>query len=82
MYTPFSAESLFRASLRPGQMMESLFDCVPGAFFFREGSRESLYGAVGESFAQTLGEESIEKMIGKTDYDYSPDFLADGFYRG
>ena len=38
--------------------------------------------AGGQSFAQTFGEESIERMIGKTDYDYSPDFLADGFFRG
>lgn len=69
----------FLASLRPGQLMEALFDCVPGAFFFVK-DRESRFMGGGLSFAQTLGEESIELMIGKTDHDYSPDFLADAFY--
>ncbi|MDG1242464.1 MAG: AraC family transcriptional regulator [Opitutae bacterium] len=72
-------QSDFLASLRPGQLLEALFDCVPGAFFFVK-DRESRFMAGGRSFAQTLGETSMEVMIGKTDYDYSPDFLADGFY--
>jgi len=76
---PHSLQESFFQTLRPGQMMESLFDCVPGAFFFVK-DRESRFMGGGRSFAQTLGEESIDKMIGKTDYDYSPDFLADGFY--
>ena len=72
-------QARFLASLRPGQLMESLFDCVPGAFFFVKDC-ESRFMAGGQSFAQTFGEASIERMIGKTDYDYSPDFLADGFF--
>ena len=72
-------QAQFRASLRPDQLMESLFDSVPGAFFFVK-DRESRFMAGGQSFAQTFGEESIERMIGKTDYDYSPDFLADVFF--
>lgn len=79
MYSPQALQESFRRSLRPGQLMESLFDCVPGAFFFVK-DRESRFMAGGRSFAQTLGEDSIEAMIGKTDYDYSPDFLANGFY--
>ncbi len=77
--TPQALQESFRQALRPGQLMESLFDCVPGAFFFVK-DRASRFMAGGRSFAQTLGEDSIEGMIGKTDYDYSPDFLADGFY--
>ena len=78
-FSPQALQESFREALRPGQLMEALFDCVPGAFFFVK-DRESRFMAGGRSFAQTLGEGSIEAMIGKTDYDYSPDFLADGFY--
>lgn len=78
-FTPQALKESFCQSLRPGQLMESLFDCVPGAFFFAK-DRESRFMAGGQSFAKTLGEESMECLIGKTDYDYSPDFLADGFY--
>ena len=79
IFSPQALQESFRQTLRPGQLMESLFDCVPGAFFFVK-DRESRFMAGGRSFAQTLGETSMEAMIGKTDYDYSPDFLADGFY--
>lgn len=72
-------QSDFLASLRSGQMLESLFDQVPGAYYFVK-DRESRFMAGSQSFARTLGEESIDLMIGKTDYDYSPDFLADVFY--
>ena len=78
-FSPQALQGPFRQSLRSGQLLESLFDCVPGAFFFVK-DRESRFMAGGRSFAQTLGETSMERMIGKTDYDYSPDFLADGFY--
>ena len=76
--TPDFRES-FLESLRPGQLVESLFDSLPGAFYFVK-DREARFIAGSCSFAQTLGESSIEAMVGKTDYDYSPDFLADGFY--
>jgi AraC-like DNA-binding protein len=69
----------FLTSLRPGQLLESLFDQVPGAYYFVK-DRSSRFMGGSASFAQTLGESCIESMIGKTDYDYSPDFLADGFY--
>ncbi|CAA6678565.1 MULTISPECIES: AraC family transcriptional regulator [unclassified Lentimonas] len=69
----------FLSSLRPGQLLESLFDNVPGAFFFVKDIESRFMGG-SLSFAQTLGEVSIDVMIGRTDYDYSPDFLADGFY--
>lgn len=32
-------------------------------------------------FARSLGETAVAAMLGKTDYDYSPDFLADAFYK-
>jgi AraC-like DNA-binding protein len=75
--TPEQAQ--FLEAMQPGQMLESLFDAVPGAFYFVK-DRESRFMAGSQSFAETLGEDSITPMIGKTDFDYSPDFLADTFY--
>ncbi|MDG1667630.1 MAG: AraC family transcriptional regulator [Opitutae bacterium] len=77
--TAVKMQSDFLTSLRPGQLLESLFDHVPGAYYFVK-DRESRFMAGSQSFARTLGEQSIEVMLGKTDYDYSPDFLADGFF--
>ncbi len=31
------------------------------------------------SFARTLGVNSVEELVGRTDHDFSPDFLADAF---
>ncbi len=59
--------------------MEALFDAVPGAFYFVK-DRESRFMGCSHSFARTFGESDPSALIGKTDYDYSPDFLADGFY--
>lgn len=68
----------FFSSLAQGQLMDELFDSVPGAYFFVK-DRESRFMGGSRSFAETMGEAGIETMIGKTDYDYSPDFLADAF---
>ena len=81
-FCPSSARSqsgTFLASLRPGQLLEELFEHVPGVLYFVK-DRESRFMAGSDRFAKTLGAPSIEAMIGKTDHDYSPDFLADGFY--
>lgn len=69
----------FYKTLRSDQFISSLFDCVPGAFFFVK-DRESRFMDGSRSFARTLGADSMEALIGKTDYDFSPDFLADAFY--
>lgn len=66
-------------SLRRGQSLVALFDSVPGAHFFVK-DRQSRFMDGSRSFAHTLGESSIDSMLGKTDHDYSPDFLADAFY--
>lgn len=70
----------FYNSLASGPWVEELFDIVPGAYFFVK-DRKSRFMGGSQDFAKTLGETRIEAMIGKTDYDYSPDFLADAFYR-
>lgn len=76
---PKETASRFLDNLQPGQMLEALFDAVPGAFFFVK-DRKSRFMSGSQSFAETLGEDFVLPMIGKTDYDYSPDFLADTFY--
>ena len=85
MATPVSefnvveARSHFMASLAPGQLMESLFDLVPGVIYFVK-DRQSRFMGCSQSFAETLGGDKPADLFGKMDYDFSPDFLADAFY--
>ena len=69
----------FMDFLRPGQLLETLLDSVPGTFYFVK-DLESRFMGGSQSFAESLGEDSISPMVGKTDFDYSPDFLAEVFY--
>lgn len=69
----------FFAALQPGQLLASLFNAIPGVYYFVKDSEGRFMGA-SSSFARMFGESSVEALIGKTDYDYSPDFLADAFY--
>lgn len=75
-----NVQKRFFKSLAAGQLMFELFDSVPGAYFFVK-DRNSRFMGGSSSFAKTFGEARIDAMIGKTDYDYSPDFLANAFYR-
>jgi AraC-like DNA-binding protein len=69
----------FFTRLAPGPWIGELFDIVPGVYFFVK-DRKSRFMGGSHDFAKTLGERRIETLIGKTDYDYSPDFLADAFF--
>lgn len=69
----------FLESLASGQLMEPLFDSLPGTYFFVK-DRNSRFRGASAGFARSLGQERVGAIIGKTDYDYSPDFLADAFY--
>lgn len=73
------ARQLFLNSLRAGQLFDALFDSIPGAFFFVKDADCRFMGA-SLSFAKLMGESAVENLLGKTDYDYSPDFLADAFH--
>ncbi len=68
----------FLNSLRPGQMLEALFNSIPDVYYFYKDSKCRFMGG-GDNFARLMGESSITQMIGKTDYDYCADFLADAF---
>jgi AraC-like DNA-binding protein len=69
----------FLQSLRQGQMLDSLFEAVPGVYFFYK-DKESRFMGGSNGFANLFGQSSMEPMIGKTDYDFCADFLADGFH--
>ncbi|PXA04307.1 hypothetical protein DDZ13_07175 [Coraliomargarita sinensis] len=76
---PVNVQKTFFDALAPGEWIAELFGTVPGAYFFVK-DRKSRFMGGSQDFARTLGESRIEAMIGKTDYDYSPDFLADAFF--
>lgn len=69
----------FLSSLESGQLLFELFDSIPGAHYFVKDVHSRFIGG-NQSFADALGEPSADAMIGKTDYDYSPDFMADAFH--
>ena len=70
----------FMRLLGPGQIMTPLFENIPGVYFFFK-DRESRFMGGSAGFAQLMGEPTINSLIGKTDYDYSPKFLADVFFK-
>lgn len=74
-----SDPAVFFESLRPGQLLETLFDAVPDAYFFVK-DRESRFMSASQSFVKMLGATSLEDLVGKTDFDFSPDFLAKAFF--
>lgn len=68
----------FFSSLRPGQLLEDLFNAIPEAYYFVK-DRDSRFMSANENFAFMLGESSVNDIIGKTDFDYSANFLAEAF---
>lgn len=76
--TPWQRTEFLRR-LRPGQLLEDLFDGIPGAYFFYKDTASRFMGG-SKSFASTLGVESVDALIGMTDHDFTPDFLADAFH--
>lgn len=71
-------KSSFFDQLRPGQLLEELFDHIPSVHFFIKDKHSRFVGG-NLSFAQALGCKSLADIIGKTDYDYTPNFLADAY---
>ena len=78
MITYQSHTERFLQGLRPGQLLEPLFDAIPGVHYFVK-DHQSRFMAASMSFAELLGENSVEAILGKTDYDYSADFMARAF---
>jgi AraC-like DNA-binding protein len=68
----------FFQQLRPGQFLERLFDAIPGVHLFVK-ERGGHFVSASAGFVRIMGAESLEDLLGKTDYDFSADFLAEGF---
>ncbi len=77
--SPHMIRAEFVDSLQGGQLFEALFEVIPGAYYFVKDLNCRFVGG-SQSFAQAFNEESIDAMLGKTDYDFSPEFLADAFF--
>jgi AraC-like DNA-binding protein len=75
--TPLDPIAFF-SSLRPGQLLEDLFNAIPEAHYFVK-DRESRFMSANDHFALMLGESTVDDIIGKTDFDYSAAFLAEAF---
>ncbi len=58
----------------------NLFNSIPGVYYFAKNVKgEFIDGS--QSFAKLMGAPSVEDLKGKTDFDFSPDFLAKAFQK-
>lgn len=65
----------FKKSCRGGQFFERLFSVIPNSCFFIKNIN-SQFVAADEKFVKHLGKNSLDEILGKTDYDFHPEFLA------
>ncbi len=72
--------SEFFRELKPGQFLEALFEAVPNAHLFIKDS-ERRFVAASEGFARQMGADSVSSLLGKTDHDFTPRFIADAFVK-
>ena len=68
----------FFESLRPGQVLEPLFDAIPDTHFFIKDIKSRLMGG-SHSLAISLRAKSMSEVIGKNDFEILPDFLSKHF---
>ncbi len=61
------------------QLIE-MFDLLPDALFWIKDNEHRFIHA-NQAFVEHLGSNCIEKIIGKTDYDFSPSHIAKQFLR-
>lgn len=73
-----SAYEDMKCRLRPGQLMDLLFDRVPDVCFFIK-DLEYRFVTGNLALVRLLGASSIDDVVGKTDREFSADFLADSF---
>ena len=70
----------FFQELRPGQFLEALFEAVPNAHLFVKDN-QGRFVAASEGFARQMGAGRISEILGKTDHDFTPQFIADAFVK-
>ena len=70
----------FHNQLQPGQFFESLFEAIPGTYLFIKNTKGQFISS-STPFARLIGADSPGELIGKTDFDFMPDFIATGFVK-
>lgn len=73
-------QAVFFESLRAGQLFTTLFESIPEVYFFVKDI-DCRFMSASRGFAKIMGVESEADLIGRTDHDFSPDFLADAFFK-
>ncbi len=66
----------FGEAMRPCQFLETLFNATPNLHFFIKNIRGE-FVAFNNNLMKSLDCQNPEELIGRTDYDYTPSFLAD-----
>jgi len=72
-------EEFFR-ELRPGQFLEALFEALPNAHLFVK-DRQGRFVAASAGFARQIASTTVQEILGKTDHDFTPAFIADAFVK-
>jgi len=70
----------FLRALAPDSQFYRLFDHLPGISFFAKNSRFQIVCA-NRHFVESLGHRLEEELIGKEDFDFFPQRLAENFRR-
>ncbi len=70
----------FGETLQVGQFMETLFNVSPNMQYFVKNINGQ-FMAFNNNLMKSLGCKAPEELFGKTDYDFTPSFLADMFVR-
>jgi len=74
-----SSDAFFR-ELKPGQFLEALFEVLPNTRLFVK-DRQGRFVAASEEFARQIGAGNVNELLGKTDHDFIPDFIANAFIK-
>jgi len=60
--------------------IKEVVDCFPKTFFFQK-DREGKFTSTNKLFLEHLGLKNESQIIGKTDYDFYPKYIADVFIK-
>lgn len=71
----------FIENLQAGQFFTPLFSSLSGVYLFIK-NRDLQFVHVNQGFAEMMGASTVEEMMGKSDFDYVPAFLAASFQKG
>jgi len=77
---PGSSPEAFFQALKPEQFLEALFEALPNTHLFVKDS-EGRFMAASTGFARQIGAGSVAEILGKTDHDFIPAFIANAFVK-